>query len=207
MINKQKAERNANTHPFPPSMHKPFKHTASAIRWEYNDAHFAAWRDGQTGYPIIDAAMRQLKQTGYMHNRARMITASFLSKDLLLDWRLGERHFMLSLIDGDFASNSGGWGFSASVGVDPQPYFRVFNSVLQSEKFDPGGEYIRKWVPELRDLEGSRAVHDPYGRGEGARVQGRGYPRMIVGHAEARTKALERYKEGSAVGAAGGVGK
>jgi deoxyribodipyrimidine photo-lyase len=112
-------------------MNKPFKPEYSDIEWEYNDEHFKAWTEGRTGYPIVDAAMRQLVSTGYMHNRCRMIVASFLAKDLLLDWRLGERFFMEHLIDGDFASNNGGWGFSASTGVDPQPYFRIFNPLLQ----------------------------------------------------------------------------
>ena len=138
--------------------------------------------------------MRQLAHTGYMHNRARMGVASFLAKDLLLDWRLGERYFMSVLIDGDFASNNGGWGFSASVGVDPQPYFRIFNPLLQGEKFDPEGEYIRRWVPELRAVKGNK-VHDPYGRGAGAEVKGT-YPKMCVVHKEMREKALKRYKEG-----------
>lgn len=123
--------------------------------------------------------MRQMNSMAYMHNRCRMIVASFLAKDLLLDWRMGERYFMEHLIDGDFASNSGGWGFSASVGVDPQPYFRIFNPLLQSEKFDEEGEYIRKWVPELRDIKG-KAIHDPYGRGEGKLAEKNGYPKPMV---------------------------
>jgi len=139
--------------------------------------------------------MRQLNQTAYMHNRCRMIVASFLAKDLLLDWRLGERYFMEHLIDGDFASNNGGWGFSASTGVDPQPYFRIFNPLLQSERFDPEGEYIRKWVPELREVKG-KAVHDPYGRGEGRLAKKSGYPEPIVVHKEAREKCLAAYKVG-----------
>lgn len=188
-------------------MHKPFKHEYASIRWEYNPAHFAAWCAGRTGYPIIDAAMRQLNSMGYMHNRCRMIVACFLAKDLLLDWRMGERYFMEHLIDGDFASNNGGWGFAASTGVDPQPYFRVFNPLLQSEKFDSEGVYIRKWVPELEGV-GGRAVHDPYGRGMGGVVEGRGYPRMVVEHKVCRERALERYKEGLGRGTAnvgGGV--
>ncbi|KAI6811849.1 deoxyribodipyrimidine photo-lyase [Hortaea werneckii] len=163
------------------SMFKPFKPETTRIRWEYNAAHFGAWCRGQTGFPIVDAAMRQLNSMAYMHNRCRMIVASFLSKDLLLDWRLGEAYFSLHLIDSDLASNNGGWGFSASVGVDPQPYFRIFNPLLQSEKFDPDGEYIRKWVPELRGVTG-KAIHDPYGRGQGAAAEKAGYPRPIVEH-------------------------
>ena len=173
-------------------MNKPFKPEYTNIQWEYNDDLFKKWSSGQTGYPFIDAAMRQLNHTGYMHNRARMATASFLAKDLLIDWRMGERYFMEHLIDGDFASNNGGWGFSASTGVDPQPYFRIFNPLLQSEKFDPDGEYIRKWVPELAKVQG-KAIHDPHAKS----VKGiEGYPKKCVDHKESRNRALERYKEG-----------
>ncbi|KAI9742894.1 MAG: hypothetical protein M1818_003623 [Claussenomyces sp. TS43310] len=176
-------------------MNKPFKPEYTNISWEYNAEHLTAWREGRTGYPIVDAAMRQLRHTGYMHNRCRMIVASFLAKDLLLDWRLGERHFMEHLIDGDFASNNGGWGFSASTGVDPQPYFRIFNPLLQSERFDPDGHYIREWVPELAAVAG-KAVHDPYERGEASAAESAGYPRRIVEHKGSRERALARYKEG-----------
>lgn len=176
-------------------MNKPFKPDYTNITWEYNPEQFEAWCEGRTGYPIVDAAMRQLKHCGYMHNRCRMITASFLAKDLLIDWRMGERYFMEHLIDGDFASNNGGWGFSASTGVDPQPYFRIFNPLLQSEKFDAEGEYIRKWVPELEGVKG-KAIHDPYGRGEGAKAKKAGYPEHIVEHKESRERTLARYKEG-----------
>lgn len=180
-------------------MNKPFKPEYTNIQWEYNSEHFAAWCAGKTGYPIVDAAMRQMNNTGWMHNRCRMIVASFLAKDLLLDWRMGERYFMERLIDGDFASNNGGWGFGASTGVDPQPYFRVFNPLLQSERFDAQGAYIRKWVKELEGVEG-KMVHDPYGRGVGAVAEKGGYPRMIVEHKGARERALRRYKEGIAKG-------
>ena len=173
-------------------MNKPFKPEYTNIKWEYNNELFEKWTTGRTGYPFYDAAMRQLNHTGYMHNRARMGVASFLAKDLLIDWRMGERYFMEHLIDGDFASNNGGWGFSASTGVDPQPYFRIFNPILQSEKFDEDGEYIRKWVPELAHVKG-KAIHDPHGRG--ARGLG-GYPKMCVDHKESRNRALARYKEG-----------
>ncbi|KAI0468457.1 deoxyribodipyrimidine photo-lyase [Xylaria cf. heliscus] len=178
-------------------MNKPFKPEYSNIEWSYDAAHFAAWCEGRTGFPIVDAAMRQLRHTGYMHNRCRMIVASFLSKDLLLDWRMGERFFMEHLVDGDFASNNGGWGFSASVGVDPQPYFRVFNPLLQSEKFDPDGQYIRKWVPELGEVKG-KAVHDPYARGAATQAKRAGYPSPIVDHKRSRERALAAYKAGIA---------
>jgi len=188
-------------------MHKPFKYEYTDIEWEYNDDHFAAWCEGRTGFPIVDAAMRQLNYMGYMHNRCRMIVASFLAKDLLIDWRMGERFFMEHLIDGDFASNNGGWGFSASTGVDPQPYFRIFNPLLQSEKFDEQGAYIRKWVPELAGIQG-KAIHDPYGRGAGKQAEKVGYPRPIVDHKVSRERALARYKEGlgrSTANVGGGV--
>ncbi|KAI1209634.1 deoxyribodipyrimidine photo-lyase [Annulohypoxylon truncatum] len=176
-------------------MNKPFKPEYSNIEWSYNSAHFDAWCNGKTGFPIVDAAMRQLRSMGWMHNRCRMIVASFLCKDLLLDWRMGERFFMEHLIDGDFASNNGGWGFSASVGVDPQPYFRIFNPLLQSEKFDPDGVYIRKWIPELADVKG-KAIHDPYNRGAAAQAKKVGYPEPIVDHKESRERALKMYKAG-----------
>lgn len=188
-------------------MHKPFKYEYSDVEWEYNTEHFQAWCEGRTGFPIVDAAMRQMKEIGWMHNRLRMVVGCFLAKDLLLDWRMGEKFFMESLIDGDFASNNGGWGFSASTGVDPQPYFRIFNPLLQSEKFDPEGEFIRKWVPELKGVEG-KAIHDPYGRKAGKQAEKAAYPRAIVDHKEARGKALERYKAGFGRGTAnvgGGV--
>ena len=176
-------------------MNKCFKPEYTNIAWEYNEDHFSAWKEGRTGYPIVDAAMRQLNHMGYMHNRCRMITASFLAKDLLLDWRMGEQYFMSKLIDGDFASNNGGWGFSASTGVDPQPYFRIFNPTLQSEKFDVDGIYIRKWVPELKEVKG-KAIHEPWARGADAICKKSGYPRPIVEHKFARQRALDRYKEG-----------
>ncbi|EME83648.1 uncharacterized protein MYCFIDRAFT_47206 [Pseudocercospora fijiensis CIRAD86] len=188
-------------------MFKPFKYEYSDIEWEYNDEHFQRWTAGTTGFPIVDAAMRQCKQTAYIHNRCRMIVASFLAKDLLLDWRQGEKYFMENLIDGDFASNNGGWGFSASTGVDPQPYFRIFNPWLQSEKFDASGEYIRKWVPELKNIKG-KAIHDPYGRGAAKEAEKAGYPRPMVEHSMARKRALERYKGGlgrSTANVGGGV--
>ncbi|GME22494.1 Deoxyribodipyrimidine photo-lyase protein [Neofusicoccum parvum] len=176
-------------------MFKPFKYEYTNVEWEYNDDHFERWAHGNTGFPIVDAAMRQMHHMSYMHNRCRMIVASFLAKDLLLDWRLGERYFMEHLIDGDFASNNGGWGFAASTGVDPQPYFRIFNPLLQSEKFDSDGDYIRKWVPELRDVKG-KAIHDPYGRGAEQVAEKNGYPRPMVDHKSCRERALARYKSG-----------
>ncbi|KAJ4164784.1 hypothetical protein LMH87_006445 [Akanthomyces muscarius] len=174
-------------------MNKPYKPDYADIEWSYDTDHFKAWCEGKTGFPIVDAAMRQLNHTGYMHNRCRMIVASFLSKDLLIDWRMGEKYFMEHLADGDFSSNNGGWGFSASVGVDPQPYFRIFNPLRQSERFDPQGEYIREWVPELKDFD-NKEIHDPYNRGAGDKAKKNGYPKAIVEHSECRTRALAAYK-------------
>jgi deoxyribodipyrimidine photo-lyase len=149
---------------------------------------FAAWTEGRTGYPIVDAGMRQLLATGWMHNRVRMIVASFLVKDLHLPWQWGARHFMRHLVDGDLASNNHGWQWAAGTGTDAAPYFRVFNPTSQSERFDPDGEYLRRWVPELRDVRGA-AVHAPDGL-----LRPADYPPPIVDHAAERDEALRRYK-------------
>jgi deoxyribodipyrimidine photo-lyase len=130
------------------------------LAWENRKDWFEAWKEGRTGYPIVDAGMRQLKSTGWMHNRVRMIVASFLTKDLLIDWRWGENHFMKELLDGDLAPNNGGWQWAASTGCDPQPYFRIFNPELQSRRFDPDGTYIRAHVPELANLSADE-IHLP----------------------------------------------
>ena len=163
---------------------------------------FDAWCEGRTGYPIVDAAMRQLNRTGYMHNRLRMIAASFLVKDLLIDWRWGERYFADKLIDFDLASNNGGWQWSASTGCDAQPYFRIFNPVTQSERFDPDGRFIRNYIPELVALDASE-IHTPWKLAppvQSARgvVIGRDYPPPIVDHATARARALALFAEASA---------
>ncbi|CDR99981.1 related to deoxyribodipyrimidine photo-lyase PHR [Sporisorium scitamineum] len=163
------------------------------VVWETDPSTLQAWKEGKTGYPIVDAAQRQCIQQGYIHNRGRMISAMFLTKHLLHDWREGERHFSLNFIDQDFASNNGGWQWSASTGTDPQPYFRVFNSLSQSEKSDPQGDYIRHFVPELKNVKGN-AVHDPFHRLSKAEFDKLGYPKPIVEHAEARQRALRRYK-------------
>jgi deoxyribodipyrimidine photo-lyase len=148
---------------------------------------FAAWQQGLTGYPIVDAGMRQLLATGWMHNRVRMIVASFLTKDLHLPWQWGARHFMRHLVDGDLASNSHGWQWTAGTGTDAAPYFRVFNPTSQGEKFDPDGIYIRRYVPELRDLD-DRSVHAP------GSLQRGDYPAPMVDHAAERAESLRRYK-------------
>jgi deoxyribodipyrimidine photo-lyase len=161
---------------------------------------FEAWREGRTGFPIVDAAMRQINTTGYMHNRLRMIAASFLVKDLLVDWRWGDRHFADALIDYDFASNNGGWQWAASTGCDAQPYFRIFNPVTQSERFDPDGRFIRRYLPELKTLD-DRDIHAPWRMPLGIQhakgvVIGRDYPSPIVDHAVQRRAALALFKSG-----------
>ncbi|MFP5341774.1 MAG: cryptochrome/photolyase family protein [Candidatus Limnocylindria bacterium] len=169
-----------------------------ALPWSDDAAALAAWREGRTGYPVVDAGLRQLLATGWMHNRARMIAASFLTKHLLIDWRVGEAWFMARLVDGDVASNSGGWQWSASAGTDPQPYFRIFNPVLQGRRHDPDGDYVRRWVPGLRAVPTAR-IHAPWEMTEaeqaaaGCRI-GIDYPAPIVDHADARARALAVYE-------------
>ena len=185
-------------HHFPHCERGAFRREYDRIRWSGDPAHFDAWKAGLTGYPVVDAAMRELAATGFMHNRARMIVASFLTRDLLLDWRLGERHFMRHLVDGDLASNNGGWQWSAGTGTDAQPCFRIFNPVLQGQRFDPEGAYVRRWVPELKRMP-ARWMHRPWeapaGAWEKAGVRlGAGYPERIVEHEEQRDLALAMYR-------------
>jgi deoxyribodipyrimidine photo-lyase len=171
------------------SRNRPLQLETEKIRWNDNEAHFDAWTQGRTGYPMVDAAMRQLTSRGWMHNRARMIVASFFTKDLFLDWRKGEAWFMRHLVDGDLANNNGGWQWSASVGADAQPYFRVFNPTSQGERFDPEGDYVREYVEELRDVN-AREIHDP----SPLTRERCGYPQPIVDHKEAREYAIEAFK-------------
>jgi len=171
------------------SMHRAFKPETEALVWNEPGEHFEAWKEGRTGIPIVDAAMRQLKTTGWMHNRLRMITAMFLTKNLFIDWRLGEAWFMQNLVDGFLASNNGGWQWSASTGTDAAPYFRVFNPVTQSERFDPKGEFIRQWVPELAKLDNKR-IHEPAKGG----IIPKGYPRPIVDLKESRKEAIAKFQ-------------
>ena len=154
--------------------------------WSDNQDHFIAWSKGKTGVPIIDAAMRQLNSTGWMHNRLRMIVAMYLSKNLLIDWRKGEKYFMQNLIDGDFASNNGGWQWSASTGVDAAPYFRIFNPITQSEKFDKKGDFIKKWVHEISS---AKNIHDP----STDERNDLGYSNHLVDLKESRKKAIEAF--------------
>lgn len=174
------------------SMNKAYLLATEKIPWRYDAAQFVAWQTGQTGIPIVDAGMRQLNSIGWMHNRLRMIVAMFLSKNLLMDWRLGERYFMQQLIDGDLAANNGGWQWSASTGTDAAPYFRIFNPILQSEKFDPEGRFIRQYCPELGEFD-HWAIHDPHHRAPelAKRV---GYPEPIVDLAHSRHRAIEVFK-------------
>ena len=177
--------------------HKP---EYERIRWEHGkaaDAHFAAWCQGRTGYPLVDAAMAQINQTGYMHNRLRMVSASFLVKDLGIDWRRGERYFAEKLIDYDLAANNGGWQWAASTGADAQPWFRIFNPVAQSERFDAAGRFIRRYLPQLNGLP-DELIHAPWRARPldlaSANIElGRDYPLPIVNHEEARQRTLQRY--------------
>ncbi len=177
-----------------------FKPDYDAIKWEHGvhaERLFQAWCEGRTGYPLVDAAMAQINQTGYMHNRLRMVTASFLIKDLGIDWRWGERYFAEKLNDFDLAANNGGWQWAASSGCDAQPYFRIFNPVTQSERFDPEGKFIRRYLPQLARLD-ARDIHAPWklpvSRLQAAGISlGENYPEPIVIHEEARSRTLQRY--------------
>jgi len=174
-----------------------FKPAMRGLTWENDRGLFRAWQLGETGYPIVDAAMRQLAATGWMHNRCRMLVASFLTKDLLIDWRWGERHFMRELVDGDLAANNGGWQWAASTGTDAQPWFRIFNPTAQGKRYDPDGAYVRRWVPALARVP-SRWIHRPWELPAAAAaaaglVPGRSYPERVVVHEERRPRALAMY--------------
>jgi len=175
---------------FPHVAKTAFNKSLANIPWRNDESEFTAWKNGRTGMPIVDAAMRQLKETGWMHNRARMIVASFLVKDLLIDWRWGEAWFMENLLDGDLAANNGGWQWTAGTGTDAAPYFRIFNPVLQSAKFDPHGDYIRKWVPELCGLN-SKEIHAPWEKG----IKVDGYPeKPIVDRSIVKERTMRAYQ-------------
>ena len=168
---------------------RAFRPETELLQWSRDPALFQAWCEGRTDYPLVDAAMRQLVATGWMHNRLRMVTAMFLSKHLWLDWRLGESFFMQHLIDGDFAANNGGWQWSASSGTDAVPYFRVFNPVRQSQRFDAQGQFIARWVPELRELD-NKTVHEPWKQP----LLAPDYPPPVVPHAGVRERVTEAFK-------------
>jgi deoxyribodipyrimidine photo-lyase len=182
---------------FPSVTDQAFLAKYADIRWPGEEKNFQAWCEGRTGFPIVDAAMRQINQTGWMHNRLRMVVASFLVKDLLIDWRRGEKYFADQLIDFDLAANNGGWQWCASTGCDAQPYFRIFNPVSQSERFDKDGDFIRKFVPELAGFSG-KDIHFPLS----SRAKklppgfqlGKSYPQPIVEHSVQRDKALLLFK-------------
>lgn len=172
------------------SKHQPFKASTQKITWNDDPNGLQRWQQGQTGIPIVDAGMRQLLATGWMHNRVRMICAMFLSKNLLIDWRKGEQWFMQQLIDGDLAANNGGWQWCASTGTDAAPYFRIFNPISQSQKFDENGDYIRRWVPELAHLD-AKSIHEPYAKGA---TKDLNYPQPMVELKTSRAKAIEVFK-------------
>ena len=173
------------------SMNRAFKPDTEALQWSTDAAAFSAWCSGHTGYPIVDAAMRCLNATGWMHNRLRMIVASFLTKDLHISWRQGEDYFMSRLIDGELAANNGGWQWAAGTGADAAPYFRVFNPTTQGERFDGEGDFIRQWLPELAKVPAKR-IHTPH-EWLDSNQQGHGYPKPIVDHKRARLHAINMF--------------
>lgn len=177
-------------------MHRAFKPATDKIVWSHDERLFERWKAGTTGVPIVDAAMRQLNQTGWMHNRLRMVAAMYLTKDLFIDWRWGEKYFMQNLVDGFLASNNGGWQWSASTGTDAAPYFRIFNPVSQSRSYDPEGTFIRKYCPELASLD-NHEIHEPYSDETGVAPLRRSkldYPEPIVDHRKARDYVLAAFK-------------
>lgn len=176
---------------FPELAEGPYRDAWKDFPWDNNEDNFAAWCEGRTGYPIVDAAMRQLNQTGWMHNRCRMIVASFLTKDLIIDWRWGEKYFMKNLVDGDLSANNGGWQWSASSGMDPKP-LRIFNPASQAKKFDADAEYIRHWVPEIRHVEPGALIS---GKLSPLDLEGTGYGLPVVDHKQQQALFKELYKQ------------
>lgn len=184
---------------FPNTISEPLNQKFASFQWDHNMENFSAWCKGQTGYPIVDAGMRELWETGFMHNRVRMIVASFLTKHLLIPWQEGAEWFWDTLLDADLANNTMGWQWVAGSGADAAPYFRIFNPTLQGEKFDPEGNYIKKWVPELKRLS-NKYIHEPWKAPNSELIYagvelGRNYPLPIVDHQAARKRALERYEK------------
>ena len=184
---------------FPDIHENPIKNEFSKFIWDSNQSNFDLWTKGMTGYPIVDAGMRELWSTGWMHNRIRMVTASFLTKHLLLPWQMGEKWFWNTLLDADPASNTSGWQWVSGSGADAAPYFRIFNPIIQGQKFDPEGEYVKKFIPELKDLP-SKFIHEPW-KADSALLKksdiklGETYPLPIVDHKFARERALNKYAE------------
>ncbi|NNF27274.1 MAG: deoxyribodipyrimidine photo-lyase, partial [Gemmatimonadetes bacterium] len=186
-------------HHYPDTLREPLKGKFESFPWREDEEGLRRWQQGKTGFPIVDAGMRQLWHTGWMHNRVRMIAASFLTKDLLVHWREGARWFWDTLVDGDLANNTMGWQWSAGCGADAQPFFRVFNPESQAIRHDPKGDYIRTWIPELRSVP-DEYIHCPWDAPEEIRSEAgldasHGYPSPIVDHAEARNRALEAYED------------
>ena len=184
---------------FPDIHEKPIKNEFSKFTWDKSQSNFDLWTKGMTGYPIVDAGMRELWSTGWMHNRIRMVTASFLTKHLLLPWQMGEKWFWNTLLDADPASNTSGWQWVSGSGADAAPYFRIFNPIIQGQKFDPKGEYVKKFIPELKNLP-SKFIHEPW-KADSALLKksdiklGETYPLPIVDHKFARERALKKYEE------------
>ena len=184
---------------FPDNIKLEYQEKFRRLEWVDDEQGFTAWCEGQTGYPLVDAGMRQLAASGWMHNRARMVVGSFLTKDLQIDWRRGEQWFEEMLLDAEPSQNNGNWQWIASTGVDPAPYFRrIFNPILQQQRFDPDGDYVRRWVPELADVPTKRLA-EPWlmsddEQSEAGCVIGRDYPAPVVDHAAARLATIERYR-------------
>jgi len=182
---------------FPSVLKESFRKEYRNMRWQNDDDDFLAWKEGRTGYPVVDASMRQLLATGWMHNRGRMITASFLVKDLAIDWRWGEKFFMQHLVDGDPAANNGGWQWTAGTGTDAAPYFRIFNPILQGKKFDPQGNFVKQWLPKLSEVP-TKYIHTPWEmpttlQEQSGCIIGKDYPQPIVDHKFARNRILDIY--------------
>ncbi|MAR57010.1 MAG: deoxyribodipyrimidine photolyase [Rickettsiales bacterium] len=175
---------------FPEAETQEFNEKYRSLNWSQSEASITAFKEGKTGYPIVDAAMRQLLQEGWMHNRARMIVASFATKDLHIDWRVGEEHFAQHLMDYEMASNNGGWQWAASTGTDAQPYFRIFNPTLQSEKYDKEGIYIKRFIPELKNVD-QKYIHQPHASDKNVSLD---YPKTIVDHKQEKEKAIAKFK-------------
>ena len=186
-------------HHFPRNARSEFQDRYRGMSWSYAKRPFEAWTQGRTGFPLVDAGMRQLAREGWMHNRARLVVGSFLTKDLGIDWRWGERHFMRMLIDGDEANNNGNWQWIASVGVDPQPYFRrIYNPTSHMERYDPDGRYVRRYVPELERVPDEH-LREPWKMPEEVQRRarcliGEDYPAPIVDHKQAREEAMARFR-------------
>jgi deoxyribodipyrimidine photo-lyase len=185
-------------HHYPALPDTPLRSEFASFPWTEDPAALSAWQQGQTGYPIVDAGMRQLWQIGWMHNRVRMIAASLLVKHLLIPWQLGADWFLDTLVDADLANNSAGWQWVAGCGTDAAPYFRIFNPIAQGQKFDPDGEYVRRWVPELRDMP-TQFIHEPWTADEFTQktsgvLIGKDYPAPIIEHKRGRERALEAYQ-------------